>query len=90
MNALLARVERLALGLTTALAIVAGLVPGGGLRAVGGVRGGRRFGRGELLGDQARRHRHRRRDPATEPDGAAGERRQRTGRLDVAARREAS
>ncbi len=40
MNALLARVERLALGLTTALAIVAGLVPGGGLRAVGGVVAG--------------------------------------------------
>ena len=40
MNSLIARVERLALGLTTALAIVAGLVPVGGLRAVGGVVGG--------------------------------------------------
>jgi hypothetical protein len=40
MSALLVRVERLALGLTTGLAVVAGLIPGGGLRAAGGVVGG--------------------------------------------------
>ena len=36
MSDLLVRVERLALGLTAAVAIVAALVPGGGVRAAGG------------------------------------------------------
>ena len=40
MSALLVRVERLALGLTAALALMAALMPGGGLRAAGGVVGG--------------------------------------------------
>lgn len=44
MSALLVRVERLALGLTAVLALVAGLLPGGGLRAAGGVAGGALLG----------------------------------------------
>lgn len=40
MNALLVRVERLALGLTAALAVVAAMLPGGGVRAAAGVLGG--------------------------------------------------
>ncbi|HEY7473734.1 MAG TPA: hypothetical protein VH679_01885 [Vicinamibacterales bacterium] len=40
MTALLARVERLAMGLTAALAVVSFVLPGGGLRAAAGVLGG--------------------------------------------------
>ena len=40
MSALLVRVERLALGLTAALAVVAAVLPGGGVRAAAGVLGG--------------------------------------------------
>ena len=40
MSALLVRVERLALGLTAALAVVAAVLPGGGIRAAAGVLGG--------------------------------------------------
>lgn len=40
MSALLVRVERLALGLTAALAAVAAILPGGGVRAAAGVLGG--------------------------------------------------
>ncbi|HYN09460.1 MAG TPA: hypothetical protein VES67_18900 [Vicinamibacterales bacterium] len=40
MNALLVRVERLALGLTAALAVIAAVLPGGGVWAAAGVLGG--------------------------------------------------
>jgi hypothetical protein len=44
MSDLLVRVERLALGLTAAVAVVAAIVPGGGVRAAAGVVGGALLG----------------------------------------------
>lgn len=44
MSDLLLRVERLGLGLTTAAAVVAAVMPGGGVRAAAGVLGGALLG----------------------------------------------